>query len=106
MSTPTQEKATQDPGAPQQPSLLRRVLTGIGVQNSSLIITLIALVILLPVLNDNFFRTNNLVLIGRVFSILGLLVLVQSRVLIVGGLDISVGSMAGLASVVSAMVFT
>ncbi|MEV6626503.1 ABC transporter permease [Amycolatopsis sp. NPDC051106] len=106
MSTPTQEKATQDPGAPQQPSVFRRVLTGIGVQNSSLIITLIALVILLSVLNENFFRTNNLLLIGSAITIMGLLALVQTLVIILGALDISVGSMAGLASVVSAMVFT
>jgi ribose transport system permease protein len=87
-------------------STIRRVLSGIGVQNSSLIITLVALVILLSVLNDNFFRTNNLLLIGSAITIMGLLALVQTLVIILGALDISVGSMAGLASVVSAMVYT
>ena len=106
MSTPTQEKAmSSEPTAPQQPSVLRRVLTGIGVQNSSLIITLIALIVLLSALNENFFRTNNLLLIGSAITIMGLLALVQTLVIILGALDISVGSMAGLASVVSAMVF-
>src|SRR6185369_17140053 len=37
---------------------------------------------------------------------MGLLALVQTLVIILGALDISVGSMAGLASVISAMVFT
>ncbi|WIY02910.1 ABC transporter permease [Amycolatopsis mongoliensis] len=107
MSTPTQEKAmSSEPAAPQQPSAFRRVLAGIGVQNSSLIITLIALIVLLSVLNDNFLRTNNLLLIGSAITIMGLLALVQTLVIILGALDISVGSMAGLASVVSAMVFT
>ncbi len=104
MTTPTKE--TPAPTAPAQPSTARRVLTGIGVQNSSLIITLIALVILLSVLNENFFRTNNLLLIGSAITIMGLLALVQTLVIILGALDISVGSMAGLASVISAMVFT
>ena len=104
MSTPTKE--TSAPAAPPQPSAARRVLTGIGVQNSSLIITLIALIVLLSILNDNFLRTNNLLLIGSAITIMGLLALVQTLVIILGALDISVGSMAGLASVISAMVFT
>jgi len=109
MSTPTQEKAmSPEPAAAPTPrvSPVRRVLTGIGVQNSSLIITLIALIVLLSALNENFFRTNNLLLIGSAITIMGLLALVQTLVIILGALDISVGSMAGLASVVSAMVFT
>jgi len=103
-----QEKKTMsaEPAAAPRVSPIRRVLTGIGVQNSSLIITLVALVVLLSVLNDNFFRTNNLLLIGSAITIMGLLALVQTLVIILGALDISVGSMAGLASVVSAMVYT
>lgn len=112
MSTPTretpQEKNTMsaEPAAAPRVSPIRRVLSGIGVQNSSLIITLVALVVLLSILNDNFFRTNNLLLIGSAITIMGLLALVQTLVIILGALDISVGSMAGLASVVSAMVYT
>ncbi|QYN26196.1 ABC transporter permease [Amycolatopsis sp. DSM 110486] len=87
-------------------STARKVLNGIGVQNSSLIITLVVLVVLLSTLNDNFFRTNNLLLIGSAITIMGLLSLVQTLVIILGALDISVGSMAGLASVISAMAFT
>jgi ribose transport system permease protein len=108
MSTPTQQEKAMSPepaAAPPRVSTVRRVLTGIGVQNSSLIITLVALVVLLSVLNDNFLRTNNLLLIGSAITIMGLLALVQTLVIILGALDISVGSMAGLASVVSAMVF-
>ncbi|MGW4487528.1 ABC transporter permease [Amycolatopsis sp. NPDC004368] len=110
MSTPTrpspaQEQPTDQPD-PHRVSPARKVLNGIGVQNSSLIITLVVLVVLLSSLNDNFFRTNNLLLIGSAVTIMGLLSLVQTLVIILGALDISVGSMAGLASVISAMAFT
>ncbi|HEY3709215.1 MAG TPA: ABC transporter permease [Amycolatopsis sp.] len=111
MSTPTRPSPAQEqptPGAPgpDHVSPVRRVLSGIGVQNSSLIITLVVLIIVLSTLNDNFFRTNNLLLIGSAVTIMGLLSLVQTLVIILGALDISVGSMAGLASVISAMAFT
>lgn len=111
MSTPTRPSPAQEqpstgaPG-PDHVSPVRRVLSGIGVQNSSLIITLVVLIIVLSSLNDNFFRTNNLLLIGSAVTIMGLLSLVQTLVIILGALDISVGSMAGLASVISAMAFT
>lgn len=111
MSTPTrpspaQEQPTPGTPGPDHASPVRRVLSGIGVQNSSLIITLVVLIIVLSTLNDNFFRTNNLLLIGSAVTIMGLLSLVQTLVIILGALDISVGSMAGLASVISAMAFT
>jgi ribose transport system permease protein len=111
VSTPTRPSPAQEqptPGAPgpDHVSPVRRVLSGIGVQNSSLIITLVVLIIVLSSLNDNFFRTNNLLLIGSAVTIMGLLSLVQTLVIILGALDISVGSMAGLASVISAMAFT
>ncbi|WIX79143.1 ABC transporter permease [Amycolatopsis carbonis] len=110
MSTPTrpspaQEQPTEQPD-PHRVSTARKVLNGIGVQNSSLIITLVVLTVVLSSLNDNFFRTNNLLLIGSAVTIMGLLSLVQTLVIILGALDISVGSMAGLASVISAMAFT
>ena len=86
-------------------SLGRRVLDGIGVQNSSLLITLIVLIAVISSQNANFFTTINLLYIGSAVTIMGLLALVQTVVIICGALDISVGSTAGLTSVISAMVF-
>src|ERR1700710_1284075 len=86
-------------------SPFRRALNAVGVQNSSLIIALVVLVAIIGSQNGNFFLTNNLLLIGSAVTIMGLLALVQTIVIILGALDISVGSMAGLASVASAMVF-
>ncbi|MEC3981321.1 ABC transporter permease [Amycolatopsis sp. H20-H5] len=106
MSTPAETKnPTPAAPEPERVSPVRKVLAGIGVQNSSLIITLIVLLILMSSLNANFFRTANLLLIGSAVTIVGLLALVQTLVIILGALDISVGSMAGLASVISAMAF-
>lgn len=110
MSTPTRPSPAQeqptDQHDPHRVSTVRKILSGVGVQNSSLIITLVVLVVLLSTLNDNFLRTTNLLLIGSAITIMGLLSLVQTLVIILGALDISVGSMAGLASVISAMAFT
>ena len=85
---------------------LRRVLDAVGVQNISLLIALGALVAIIGAQNSNFFLSSNLKTIGSAVSIVGVLAVVQTVVMLIGGLDISVGSAAGLTSVVSAMVFT
>lgn len=87
------------------PGLLRRLLDGAGVQNVSLLIALVLLVGFIGVQNTNFFFVSNIETIGTTVTIVGVLAVVQTVVMLLGGLDISVGSQAGLASVVSAMVF-
>jgi ribose transport system permease protein len=85
---------------------VRRVLDIVGVQNLSLLVALGALVAIIGAQNSNFFLSSNLKTIGSAVSIVGVLAVVQTVVMLIGGLDISVGSAAGLTSVVSAMVFT
>ena len=97
---PHQENPVPSPSS--EPELarvspVRRVLDGIGVQNGSLIITLVVLLVVISSLNSTFFTTANLLQIGSAITIMGLLALVQTLVIILGALDISVGSMAGLA---------
>lgn len=84
----------------------RRVLDTIGVQNLSLLVALGALVAIIGAQNSDFFLISNIETIGTTVSVVGILAVVQTVVMLVGGLDISVGSAAGLTSVVSAMVFT
>ncbi|THA83046.1 ABC transporter permease [Streptomyces sp. A0592] len=67
---------------------------------------LVLVLALFGFLNDNYLSLANIQVIGEAATITGLLAIVQTVVIICGGLDISVGSQAGLASVVSAMVFT
>jgi len=62
--------------------------------------------ILFGSLNSNYLSWENIQVIAEAVTISGLLAVVQTVVIIIGALDISVGSQAGLASVTSAMVFT
>lgn len=92
----------------QRPSLAqgaRRLLAAIGVQNVSLLFALILLILFIGLQNSNFFYASNIETIGTTIAIVGVLAVVQTVVMLLGGLDISVGSQAGLTSVVSAMVF-
>ncbi|MFJ8301146.1 ABC transporter permease [Streptomyces sp. NPDC094447] len=79
---------------------------GLGGQNISLIGALVLVLVLFGLLNDNYLSLSNMQVIAEAATITGLLAIVQTVVIICGGLDISVGSQVGVASVVSAMVFT
>jgi ribose transport system permease protein len=84
----------------------KRALDFVGVQNLSLIIALAVLCTIIGSKNSNFFLVSNIKTIGTTVAIVGVLAVVQTVVMLIGGLDISVGSAAGLTSVISAMVFT
>ncbi len=77
-----------------------------GVQNLILVGAIVILATVLATLNPSFMLPSNLVTIGTAVTISGLLAVVQTAVMIMGGIDLTVGSIAGLSSVVSAMVFT
>lgn len=107
----TQTDTREQPSAaaasgPRGGSPIRRALDAIGVQNVSLIIALILLCAVIGSRNSNFFLLSNIKTIGTTVAIVGILAVVQTVVMLLGGLDISVGSAAGLTSVISAMVFT
>lgn len=84
----------------------RAVFTRVGVQNVSLLIALILLVAVIAAQDPNFLRYQNLLGIGTAITVFGLLAVVQTLVILLGALDISVGSVTGLTSVAGAMVFT
>ncbi|MER8188454.1 ABC transporter permease [Kitasatospora sp. NPDC094015] len=84
----------------------RALLGSLNGQNLSLIGALIVVLALFGLLNDNYLSLSNMQVIAEAATITGLLAVVQTVVIICGGLDISVGSQAGVASVVSAMAFT
>ncbi len=85
---------------------IRRLLGALGVQNISLIMAIVLLVAIIGSRNTALFLPANLKTIGTAVAVSGLLATVQTVVIILGGLDISVGSVAGLASVSSAIIFT
>ena len=79
----------------------RAIVARVGIQNLSLLIALVVLVAIFGSLRpDVFFLPRNLVNIGLAITILGMLAMAQTVVIVSGGLDISVGSIVGLATMV------
>jgi ribose/xylose/arabinose/galactoside ABC-type transport system permease subunit len=82
---------------------IRKWILFVGLQNLSLIFTLIVLLIFFGTLrSDVFFSPRNLMNIVNSVAILGIVAMAQTIVIVSGGIDISVGSIAGLASVAAA----
>lgn len=66
---------------------------------------LIVLVVVASILSDAFLTTGNLTNLVRQVSITGIVVLAELLIVVTGGIDISVGSVLGLAAVLSAGLF-
>lgn len=105
MTTQTADPTAAGSRAPRQ-GRARAALAAVGAQNLSLIAALILVMGFFGALEPMYLSASNLTVIGQTATIAGLLALVQTVVIICGALDISVGSQAGLASVISAMAFT
>jgi ribose transport system permease protein len=105
-AAPPRAAADRTGTQPGKPGGVRTLLGAVGGQNLSLIGALTVVVLLFGSLNANFLSWANIQVIAEAATISGLLAVVQTVVIICGALDISVGSQAGLASVVSAMAFT
>jgi ribose/xylose/arabinose/galactoside ABC-type transport system permease subunit len=84
---------------------LPRLITSIGVNNLSLLFALAILIIIVFIEQPLFLSWQNLLnSLSQSIAIVGLIALGETVVVIAGGLDISVGSIASVASVNSAMV--
>lgn len=105
MSATMQQDPVVTASRPRTVGVLQRAVRAVGVQNISLLVAIALLVVAIGSQNSAFYLTSNLLTIGMAVTISGLLALVQTVVIIMGGIDLSVGSVAGLASVTSAMVF-
>ena len=83
----------------------QRISDRVGVHNISLIFALVVLCIIFGTLRgDVFFSSRNILNIGLAVTILGVLAMSQTVVIVAGGLDVSVGSTVGFATVATAMV--
>ena len=87
----------------KQASLLSRLWAWEG---SGVLVALIVLVVALSLATDNFLSTYNMSVVMRQAAFVGLVALGQTLVLLVGGIDLSVGAAAGLASIVGAIALT
>lgn len=73
---------------------------------SGVLVALVVLSALLALNSPNFLTTTNLPIILRNASFVGLVALGQTLVLLIGGIDLSVGAAAGLSAVVGALMLT
>lgn len=70
---------------------------------SGVLVALVALVLLLGLAADNFLTAYNMGVVARNAAFVGLIALGQTLVLLVGGIDLSVGAAAGLSAIVGSM---
>jgi len=96
------EKGRPDGG----PSIWKRTASFVGAENLSLVIALVILLALISSQSEFFFSARNLLNIGQNMAVVGLIAVGMTLVIVSAGVDISVGSMAGAASVVCALVVT
>ncbi|MEP3276698.1 MAG: ABC transporter permease [Stappiaceae bacterium] len=81
----------------------KRFTEAVGAENLSLMIALVVMVALIASQTEFFFSARNLLNIGQNMAVVGLIAVGMTLVIVSAGLDISVGSIAGCASVVCAL---
>ena len=91
---------------PRSENLLVRATRFIGAENLSLIIALVLLVVVISSQTSFLFSSRNLFNIAQNMAVVGMIAVGMTLVIVSGGLDISVGSIAGCASVACALVVT
>ena len=95
------------PGASQQaerPSALKRILGGSVGRNLGLVIALLLLIVIGTITaGDRFANIDNFLSIIRYASIIGVISIGMTFVITAGGIDLSVGSVMGLSTVVASL---
>jgi len=107
-ATHTSPDQSDQPEATSQDSRSRwsPIVAKIGTDNLALIVAEIALVALIASQTDKFFLPQNLLNIGQNIAVVGIAAVGEAMVVVSAGLDISIGSIAGVASVVAALMVT
>ena len=92
------------PRSSDTPSGIRRVMSGSVGRNLGLVVALLAIVVVGAITApSNFLDLGNVLVILRQASIIGVISIGMTLVIIAGGIDLSVGSVMGLASVVATL---
>jgi ribose transport system permease protein len=73
---------------------------------SGILVALIVLMTALTLATDNFMTSFNMSVVARQAAFIGLVALGQTLVLLVGGIDLSVGAAAGLSAIVGSIALT
>lgn len=90
----------------QASSMFDEVRKLFQVREFNVLIALIAVGIIISLFTPYFFTTNNLMGVFRAFSLTAIMSIGMVLVIITGGIDLSVGSAMGLASLVTALCFS
>lgn len=102
--TPTPAPATVNPAAAATVSPVRRFLSGGVGRNLGLVIALLLIIAVGAITSgDRFLDVNNALTIIRYASVIGVISIGMTFVITAGGIDLSVGSVMGLATVVATL---
>ena len=97
-------KTGADPQPENRPSVVRRILSGSVGRNLGLVIALVLLVVVGTITaGDRFASYDNFLTILRLASIIGVISIGLTFVITAGGIDLSVGSVMGLATVIASL---
>ncbi len=102
--TPTPAPATVNPSAAAPVSPIRRFLSGGVGRNLGLVIALLVIIAVGAITSgDRFLDVDNALTIIRYASVIGVISLGMTFVITAGGIDLSVGSVMGLATIVATL---
>ena len=88
---------------PPVKSVLSRVT---GIKESGIILAIILMGVVITIANPNFLTPYNFQIVARQVSFIAIVAAGQTLVLLLGGIDLSVGAIAGLSAVLGAMMMT
>ncbi len=80
--------------------------TIVGNQNFSIFCILLGMCVALAFASPKFLNSSNLFSVARAFSYIAIMAIGECMVIITGGIDLSIGSVFGLAGVISTMAMT
>lgn len=89
---------------PQRESVLLKALK--SYQNISIISILLGMCVIMTFASSNFLQAENLFSVARAFSYIAIMAIGECMVIITAGIDLSIGSVFGLAGVVSTIALT
>lgn len=86
-------------------STSRRFLSDDNLTTITLAVSFVIICVLFAIQSENFFTLNNIETISKQLAVVGVVAIGMTMVLITGGVDISVGSVAALAGVVTGVLW-
>jgi ribose transport system permease protein len=88
---------------PPEKSVLARIT---GIKESGIILAIILMGVVITIANPNFLTPYNFQIVARQVSFIAIVAAGQTLVLLLGGIDLSVGAIAGLSAILGAMMMT